>query len=156
MLSHEPSSSHCLVREFETRDALPVEQLLRKCPEAATWSSSSYHELVSRGSLAWIVEADQSVCGFLVARAVAGQGEILNLAVEPAKRRAGHASNLLQRAIEEFQCQGVADVFLEVRASNSAAVSFYERHGFVRTGTRPDYYQNPTEAAVLMARKLTA
>ena len=155
MSPHEPLSPQSFVRKFEPRDADAVEQLMKKCPEAAAWSSSSYQELVSRGQSAWVVESGRFVCAFLVARAVAGQGEILNLAVDPASRHAGHASLLLQRALDEFRRQGVTDVFLEVRASNSAALSFYEHHGFVRTGERPDYYQNPPEAAVLMVRKLT-
>jgi ribosomal-protein-alanine N-acetyltransferase len=143
------------VRTFEPRDAQAVEQIASKCPEAATWSSDSYRELDRRGQSAWVVEADGSVCGFVVARTVADQGEILNLAVEPASRHAGNASGLLQRAIAEFRRQGITDVFLEVRESNSAGISFYENHDFVRTGQRPGYYQNPAEAAVLMMRKLT-
>lgn len=144
-----------LVRNFELRDAQAVEQIVRKCPEAANWSSESYQELDRRGQSAWIVEAHGSVCGFLVARTVADQGEILNLAVDPASRRSGNASALLHRAIAEFQRQAITDVFLEVRESNSAAISFYESRGFVRTGQRPGYYQNPAEAAVLMISKLT-
>jgi [ribosomal protein S18]-alanine N-acetyltransferase len=143
------------VRTFELRDAQDVEQIVKRCPEAAAWSPESYRDLDRRGQSAWVVEADGSVCGFLVARTVADQGEILNLAVDPAGRRAGNATSLLQRAIAEFQRRGITDVFLEVRESNSAGISFYESHGFVRTGQRPGYYQDPPEAAVLMMRKLT-
>jgi ribosomal-protein-alanine N-acetyltransferase len=144
-----------LVRNFELRDAQAIEQIVKKCPEAANWSSESYQELDRRGQSAWVVEADGSVCGFLVARTVADQGEILNLAVDPAARRAGNASALLHRGVAEFRRRGITDVFLEVRESNSAAISFYESRGFVRTGLRPGYYQNPAEAAVLMISKLT-
>jgi ribosomal protein S18 acetylase RimI-like enzyme len=45
-------------------------------------------------------------------------------------------------------------VFLEVRASNSRAISFYQDLGFVATGKRKDYYQAPPEAAVLMEKRL--
>jgi ribosomal-protein-alanine N-acetyltransferase len=155
MPPHEPFSLQRFVRKFEPGDAGAVEQLMKKCPQAAAWSSNTCQELSLSGQSAWVVEADQSVCGFLVAHTVAGQGEILNLAVDPANRNAGHASVLLQRALDEFRRQAIADIFLEVRASNSAALAFYERHGFVRTGQRPGYYQNPPEAAVLMRRKLT-
>jgi ribosomal-protein-alanine N-acetyltransferase len=144
-----------LVRNFELRDAQAIEQIVKKSSEAATWSSESYRELDRRGQSAWVVEADGAVCGFLVARTVADQGEILNLAVDPASRRAGNASALLHRAVAEFRRQGITDVFLEARESNTAAISFYESRGFVRTGRRPDYYQNPAEAAVLMISKLT-
>src|SRR5215469_6827836 len=146
MARPEPSSSPAMVRSFEPRDATAVEQLVKKCPEAAAWSTESYQKLIQRGHSAWIVvEGNHHVCGFLVVRAVAGQGEILNLAVDPAHRRAGHASALLQRAVAEFQGHNITNIFLEVRASNSAAISFYQRHGFVRTGERPAYYHNPSE-----------
>jgi [ribosomal protein S18]-alanine N-acetyltransferase len=151
----ERAAPRGLVRTFEPRDAQAVEQIVNKCPEAAAWSSESCRELDQRGQSAWVVEADGSACGFLVARTVADQGEILNLAVAPASRRAGHASGLLQRAITEFRRQGITDVFLEVRESNSAGISFYQSHDFARTGERPGYYQNPAEVAVLMVRKLT-
>jgi len=155
MPPHEPRGPQSFLRKFELRDAGAVEQLLQKCPEAGAWPGDSYQELIPPAYSAWVVEAGRSVRGFLAARAVAGQGEILNLAVDPANRNAGHASSLLERALDEFRRQGIADIFLEVRASNSAALSFYEHHGFVRTGARPGYYQNPPEAAVLMMRKLT-
>ncbi len=143
------------VRTFEPRDAKAIEQIVEKCPEAAAWPPESYRDLDRRGQSAWVVEVDGSVCGFLVARTVTDQGEILNLAVDPATRRTGNATGLLQRAIAEFQRRGITDVFLEVRESNSAGISFYESRGFVRTGQRPGYYQNPSEAAVLMMGKLT-
>ncbi len=144
------------MRSLAPQDAHAVEQIVKKCPEAANWSSESYQELDRRGQSAWVVEAHGSICGFLVARTVADQGEILNLAVDPASRRSGNASALLHRAIAEFRRRGITDVFLEVRESNSAAISFYESRGFMRTGRRPGYYQNPAEAAVLMISKLTA
>jgi len=49
----------------------------------------------------------------------------------------------------------VQAVFLEVRESNLPAISFYEKHRFIKNGRRPAYYQHPTEAAVLMMRELT-
>jgi ribosomal-protein-alanine acetyltransferase len=142
------------VRPLEARDAEAIQRILRRCPEAAGWSSGSFQVLA--GHLAWVAESSGSVCGFLVASTAADQGEILNLAIDPASRRDGHASRLVHRALSEFQRFRIADVFLEVRESNSAALSFYESLGFVRTGRRPAYYQNPAEAAVLMVRKLTA
>jgi ribosomal-protein-alanine N-acetyltransferase len=46
-------------------------------------------------------------------------------------------------------------VFLEVRESNRAAIAFYDKHGFAKTGRRVRYYQDPVEAAILMEKKLT-
>jgi ribosomal-protein-alanine acetyltransferase len=107
--------------------------------------------------LAWVVESPaDGVVGFLVAREVAAdEAEILNLAVAPANRRSGCATQLLCCCLDEFARRKIRNLFLEVRESNLAATSFYEQHKFVRCGRRPAYYQDPVEAAVLLARKLT-
>ena len=85
----------------------------------------------------------------------AGEAEILNLAVDPANRRLGIAGALFHEALAEFRRLRIIRVFLEVRESNLAAISFYEKCEFIRTGGRPGYYQQPREAAVLLMRKLT-
>jgi ribosomal-protein-alanine N-acetyltransferase len=142
------------VREFELPDALAVEEILRKSPEAAVWSLRSIEQLKQRGELAWVVESDGAIRGFLVTRAVMREAEILNLSVHPAKRRAGLATLLLQEAMAEFQSLGVAKIFLEVRESNAAAIAFYGTQGFVKEGLRPRYYRDPDEGALLMTRAM--
>jgi ribosomal-protein-alanine acetyltransferase len=95
------------------------------------------------------------VCGFLVARVVAGEAELLNMAVDRKDRRKGLGSKLLAAAMREAAAQQATRMYLEVRESNRAAISFYLRHGFRNSGQREGYYQNPTENAVLMENKLT-
>jgi ribosomal-protein-alanine N-acetyltransferase len=144
-----------MVRKFESRDAQAVEEILRKSPEAAPWSRKSLEQLNGRGELAWVIEIAGEVVGFLVARAVVAEAEILNLSIDPERRRAGNATALLQEGIAEFRRLHVRKIFLEVRESNLSAISFYERNAFVRNGLRPAYYQSPLETAVLMMRELT-
>ena len=43
-------------------------------------------------------------------------------------------------------------ITLEVRESNSAAISLYSKFGFIKAGERKNYYSDPTEAAVLMTK----
>ena len=148
-----------IARKFEPHHAPAVAAILRQSPEAAEWSRKSIEQLEQRGEVAWVVETqgdnDGEVAGFLVARAFAGEAEILNLCVAPSKRRTGNATSLLHTAVAELLRLHVKTIFLEVRESNQPAISFYQRHGFLRTGSRPAYYQNPTEDAVLMMRELT-
>jgi [ribosomal protein S18]-alanine N-acetyltransferase len=154
-VSLQRRTTNSAVRKFKPADAPAVEEILGKSPEAAAWSLNSLERLRLRGELAWVIEAQGAVTGFLVARTVADQAEILNLSVDPVKRRKGNATALLLAAFEEFHRLHIKKSFLEVRESNGPAISFYEKHGFVRNGRRPSYYQNPTEAAVLMMRELT-
>jgi ribosomal-protein-alanine acetyltransferase len=144
-----------MVRKFEVRDAPAVEQILAKSPQAAAWTLNSLERLRLRGEVGWVIDTRGAVCGFLVIRTVAQEAEILNLSVDPAKRRAGNATALLLEALTECRELGVKQVFLEVRESNLPAIYFYEKHGFVETGRRPAYYKKPLEAAVLMTRGLT-
>jgi [ribosomal protein S18]-alanine N-acetyltransferase len=149
---------HPTIRKFEPRDALSAYQVAEQSPQAAAWLLTSYEQLAHSGDHhAWVAECDTSLCGFLVGRITAiDEAEILNLAVAPAHRCSGYGTALLQTCLVEFTRLHIKRVFLEVRASNSPAISFYEKHNFLRTGFRPAYYQNPTEAAVLLFRKLTA
>lgn len=148
---------HLVIRKFEPRDAEPAAQIAEQSPEAAAWSLRIYQQLnYSKEHFEWVTESDGVIRGFLVARTLGhDEAEILNLAVTPLSRRAGHATTLLQTCLIEFTRLQIQRVFLEVRESNLPAISFYEKYGFVRTGRRPGYYQNPIEAAVLLVRKLT-
>ena len=89
--------------------------------------------------------------GFLVMRTAADESEILNLAVEPERRRQGIASALLAAALGASRAAGAKSVYLEVRESNAVAIAFYSRNGFEPAGRRARYYQNPPEAAVVMS-----
>ncbi len=144
-----------LVRKFNPQDAQALEEITRRSPEAAQWSRELYAALNDQGHAAWVAEANGAVCGLFAARVVGDEAEILNLAVDPLKRRAGIAHALWNEAFAELLRRQVRRVFLDVRESNTAAIRFYEKQGFTRTGSRPGYYQQPAEAAVLMMRELT-
>ncbi len=125
------------------------------CPEIAQWGVWDY-ESVARGETAsWVAEDERGIAGFLVARQLVGETEILNFAVRADSRRRGTGTALLAQAIEWSKSFGAERVILEVRASNVAAIRFYERHGFVVTGKRPRYYAAPIEDALLLNLSLS-
>ncbi len=143
------------IRRFEARDAKSVGEILASSPEAAAWTVKSLEQLNTRGELGWVIEENGKVAGFLVVRGVVAEAEILNLCVAPEKRRAGLAESLLAEAVAELRRTRIDRLFLEVRESNTPAISFYEKHNFRKTGRRPGYYRDPDEAAVLMMKELT-
>jgi len=100
-------------------------------------------------------EASGEVAGFVIGRQVRDEAEVLNLAVDPDHRGNGEGGTLLRAAVAEFRKRGAGRVFLEVRESNAAGISFYEKHGFSKAGRRDGYYRDPVEAAIVMERKLT-
>jgi ribosomal-protein-alanine N-acetyltransferase len=83
---------------------------------------------------------------------VAGEGYINNIAVRQEYRKQGVASALLEVFIRFAKAQGLDFLTLELRVSNEAAKRLYMKHGFAQVGRRKDYYDDPTEDAILMTR----
>jgi ribosomal-protein-alanine N-acetyltransferase len=131
-----------VIRRGEPGDLAQVAVIQAASPEAAQWDIASYLRYDFRISLCGI-----RVAGFLVSRTLAeGETELLNLAVAPEFRRQGVARKLVESLLAESP--GV--VYLEVRESNRAARKFYNHMGFQEVSSRPGYYQNPPEAAIVM------
>ena len=91
---------------------------------------------------------DQILIGFLALQDLVGELEITQLAVKKAYQGQGLANQLMG-----FLADRPEGIFLEVRASNQVAKALYEKHGFQPVGQRKNYYQNPVEDAILMARE---
>ena len=91
-----------------------------------------------------------SLAGYLICARYADVWHIMNIAVDPLLRRGGIGLALLERLID--QAGADAAYTLEVRPSNAAAIALYERLGFRSAGTRPRYYQDTGEDALIMWR----
>lgn len=118
------------------------------------WSAESIRESIQ---MAWMFthvaeDADGAVVGYVFCREIAGESELLNLAVAEGRRRGGVGRELLAAALAWAEARGARETFLEVRASNAPAIALYERAGFRAVGRRPDYYQRPLEDAILYRR----
>jgi ribosomal-protein-alanine N-acetyltransferase len=93
---------------------------------------------------------DANLVGYLVCSRYADIWHLMNIAVDPSARRRGYASALLE---EMFDRAGRQEAFtLEVRTSNASAIALYERFGFRSAGTRPRYYRDTGEDAMIMWR----
>jgi len=79
---------------------------------------------------------------------------INNLAVMPDARGRGLGTALLLHVLDQGNRLGARRALLEVRESNAAARRLYERLGFAVSGTRPAYYTQPTEDALLLTARL--
>jgi ribosomal-protein-alanine N-acetyltransferase len=143
-----------IVRKYLPADSEGISTISQQAPEAAQWSPSSYEEAARAGQVVLVGEVGGAVLAFVVCRFVAGEGEILNLAVAPSQRRKAVGSRMLAEAVDEAKANRVERLYLEVRESNRVAIAFYGKHGFAKSGQRARYYQNPTENAVVMEKKL--
>lgn len=141
-------------RRIEERDVEAILAIQAACPEIAQWTAADY-DRVARGQMAgWVSEEETIVSGFLVARRIVNEIEVLNFAVSPKERGRGIGAMLLREALTWGKEFGAVEAILEVRASNSAALRFYEQHNFQIVGRRARYYNEPTEDALLLTAKM--
>jgi ribosomal-protein-alanine N-acetyltransferase len=130
-----------VIRDASEQDLPAIAAVQSAAAEASQWNPGDYLTFECR-----VAERDCEVVGFVVARAVAGECEILNLAVAPRARRQGVGRQLLSDVVRRHP----GEFYLEVRASNQAARRFYEQLGFREITKRLQYYANPVEPAIVM------
>ena len=109
--------------------------------------------LVAKPAVPRGIEQHQIV-GYIVARQTAGELHINNVAVRDQYRRHGYGSLLLGRVLAEARKKSGTTAFLEVRSGNTAAQALYQKCGFKAIATRPNYYSDPREDAVVMSMDL--
>ena len=144
------------VRRMELHDVEGILAVQAACPEIAQWTLWDYERVAQDEMGGWVAEQEGNIVGFIVARRVSSDMEILNFAVHDKVRRRGIGSALFNEAIDWGKSFGAEDALLEVRASNTEAIEFYERRDFRVTGRRPRYYVAPIEDALLLTAQLSA
>jgi [ribosomal protein S18]-alanine N-acetyltransferase len=121
------------------------------------WDASAFAGLlVSPGMFALVAHADETGApiGFVLARAIAGEAEIVAIGVDPTCRRNGTGAALLEGAIELARVAGAEAVFLEVAENNNQACQLYTRRGFIKIGRRANYYRQKDAAVAALVMKL--
>ena len=81
------------------------------------------------------------------------RAQITTIGVDPEHRGKGYAKTLMEHMLEVCSSKGVKIYSLEVRVSNQAAISLYQRFGFIQVGLRKAYYQDNHEDAYLMIKE---
>ncbi len=113
------------------------------------WSLQAMSDVLnSPGAFAAIATVDEGPVGFVLARIVGDEAEVLTLCVIPDWRRRGVAAQLLAEAMRRARAAGAARIFLEVAETNEAARALYAGRGFAAVGRRPDYYRLPNRVPV--------
>ena len=141
------------IRSAALNDVPAILAIEQKSPVAAHWTSEPYNKLVGSGVVLVAEEAGQ-LCGFVCAKAVAGEWEIENVVVAAGVLRRGIADELVGELIRRAGSEAASAILLEVRESNLPARGLYEKHGFREVGRRRVYYRDPMEDAILYALRL--
>lgn len=141
------------IRVMEKADISQLAELEKLC-FSDPWSESAFeYELRNPLSL-WLVAADeQVVAGYVGSQTVMGEADMMNIAVAPSYRRQKIAEKLVLSLIEKLNEKDAKSLTLEVRVSNTPAISLYEKLGFIQVGRRPGYYRNPREDAYILRKE---
>jgi [ribosomal protein S18]-alanine N-acetyltransferase len=149
-LSRQPSDAAAThaVRRLAYSD-LPAVIAIERRSFPTPWSLAMFVlELSKPSGICLAATRGDELLGYLVCSRYDQVWHLMNVAVAPGRRRGGVASGLIGRLVEE--AGGVLPFTLEVRVSNHAAISMYERLGFRSAGVRPRYYQDNGEDALIM------
>jgi ribosomal-protein-alanine N-acetyltransferase len=118
------------------------------------WSATAFAGYLSDSNvgraLVTVAESASRVVGYSVMLFALPDADLANIAVAPGARGQGTGRLLLDRTIMAAKAVGTRTVFLEVRASNQAAIRMYERAGFAQFGRRRRYYRDPVEDALAL------
>ncbi|RAH30022.1 ribosomal protein S18-alanine N-acetyltransferase [Pantoea agglomerans] len=120
---------------------------------AFPWSEKTFASNQGERFINLRLDVDGQMAAFAITQVVLDEASLFNIAVDPAFQRRGLGRQLLQHLIDELIKRDVLTLWLEVRASNLAAIALYEQLGFNQVSRRPNYYPTASgrEDAILMA-----
>ena len=97
-----------------------------------------------------MAKIDEKAVGYIGYMMICGEADIINIGIVPQHRGIGIGNMLMDKMIDTLKENGITCVHLEVRESNSVAISLYKKYGFIATGVSKNHYKEPTEDAVRM------
>ena len=139
-----------IIINAEEKHLEQLEQLEKQC-FSMPWSIDFLKSQLPDDRHEFIVAVDgETVLGYVGMMFVLDEGYISNVAVMPEYRRQGIADALIEELSAVCKRHELSFVTLEVRQSNAPAIALYDKHGFSPVGIRKNYYDFPTEDAILM------
>lgn len=161
-MSDSQDSQEVVIKPMRNADIRSAISIAEKC-SLSPWSHKNYiDELARKDSIMLTLRlAETDVVGFIVGRIVKGAtdepafvAEIYNIGVDPKFQGTGLGQNLLNAFIEGCLEGNAGQIWLEVRAANLTARTFYERNDFQKVTVRRSFYSQPVDDAVIMRKIL--
>ncbi len=119
------------------------------------WDENGFLSFMIReGTVFLTAFLDDRLVGYCGLISAADEADITNVSVSLDARHQGIGSRLVEELVKEAGDMGIKKIFLEVRESNVSAIALYQKHDFKQVGLRKDYYEKPTENALLMLKEL--
>ncbi len=139
-----------IIRKMVLAD-LPAVMAIEKESFLTPWSYTVFIKEIKTNSFAYYFTAEKEmIVGYIGTWVIFDEIHITNIAVHPRYRRQGVGKKLLDVVYKLAKLFATKQITLEVRRSNRAARNLYEKEGFVEVGTRPGYYWENNEDAIIM------
>ena len=144
------------IRTLEAGDLTAIEAIEQRA-YPTPWSRSMFaSELAKPTSICLGAFEGDDLLGYVINSRYVDAWHIMNVAVDPDRRRRGIATSLLERLFELTRDDERRGYTLEVRISNEDAIRLYEQLGFEPRGIRRGYYTDNKEDALIMWRESAA
>ena len=134
-----------------TQDDVTAIANIEKLSFSDPWSENAVKESLVAGTTFYVASINNNIVGYMGLSKIVGEGYVTNIAVLPDYRRNGIGEKILRYAIDNSKNE-LEFISLEVRVSNSSAISLYEKLDFKQVGLRKRFYSNPTEDAIIMTK----
>ncbi len=139
-----------IIRAMTHQDIDAILALEEKC-FSLPWTRGMFEdELYNPNAFYLVLEISGQICGYAGLWKIIDEGHITNVAVHPDFRRSGYGKRLIEALVDYAKMSELIGLTLEVRVSNVAAISLYERFGFKASGRRKRYYSDNNEDALIM------
>jgi ribosomal-protein-alanine N-acetyltransferase len=129
---------------------------LETATQISPWTEETFNVCFRSGYLGWVVEIEKRIIGFVILSVQMDECHILNVVVAHAHQQQGWGRKLMEYALIQAEQRGAGIIYLEVRRSNSRAITLYRKLHFHLIGERKDYYPTVAgqEDALIFARSL--
>ena len=129
-----------------------IARIEREC-FSMPWSEKAFEDELEYANAYFLTSLlGDEVTGYIGVNEICGEADVTNVAVDLKYRRFGIGEMLLKSAENGATARECESITLEVRVSNTAAISLYEKCGYKKVGKRKNFYEKPTEDAFLMTK----
>ena len=147
------TTSGLAIQRLDLADVDAIEEIEQRSMPAP-WSRMMFvSEIVKSTSICLGAFVEEQLVGYVIVSRYVDAWHIMNLSVDPAQRRQGVATQLLEALFEVTGDDDRRGFTLEVRVSNDSAIDLYEHLGFRGQGIRRGYYTDNREDALIMWRE---
>ena len=140
------------MRESDLDEVLAIEESVYNFP----WTHGIFYDCLNVGYFCWVLVQHDKIVAYSIMSVAADESHLLTIVVAKDKQGQGYGKKMLDEMIHVATKNGAHTMYLEVRVTNTAAISLYDQRGFNELGVRSNYYpaKNGREDALIFALDL--